>query len=145
MRSGNGQQLPLFEGRLDTLPLFKAALAEAMKACRLSRAQIADRTNELLQREGLKGDVTEAKLNKWAAPSDMTHVPSLRLLPFLLLVVGTPAPLSALIAPLDAIVVGPYEETLIREGLAREAEVQARRTAKEARLERERLQRERRL
>lgn len=127
MRSGNGHQLPLFEGRLDTLPLFKAALAEAMKACRLSRAQIADRTNELLQREGLKGDVTEAKLNKWAAPSDMTHVPSLRLLPFLLLVVGTPAPLSSLIAPLDAAVAGPRERELMRLG---QAQVDAKKAAK---------------
>jgi hypothetical protein len=112
---------------LDTLPLFKAALAEAMKACSLSRAQIADRVNELLQREGLKGDVTEAKLNKWAAPSDLTHVPALRLIPFLLLVVGTPAPLNTLLAPLGAVVAGPRERELMRLG---QAQVDAKKAAR---------------
>lgn len=131
MRSGNSQQLTLFEGRLDTLPVFKAALAEAMKASNLSRTQIADLANELLQREGLKPDVTEAKLNKWAAPSDLTHTPSLRLLPFLLKAIGTASPLDAMLAPVGALVAGPRERELMRLG---QAQVDAKRAARAKRM-----------
>lgn len=131
MRSESGRQLPLFTGRLDALPLFKAALAEAMKANSLSRAQIADAMNELLQREGLKAEVTEAKLNKWAAPSDSSHTPSLRQVPFLLKVLGTPAPLEALLAPLGAGVAGPRERELMRLG---QAQVDAKKAARQRRM-----------
>jgi hypothetical protein len=147
MRSGNGGRLPLFDGqfRLDVLAVFKSALADAMKACPLSRTQIAEAMNEALRREGLSGNITEDTLNKWAAPSDSSHHPTLRQLPFLLHAIQDTSPVNVLLSPFNARVAGPYEETLIREGLAREAEARARKAAKEARLERERLQREGRL
>jgi len=146
MRSGNGGRLPLFDGqfRLDVLTVFKACLADAMKASSLSRTQIAERMNEALRREGLSPNITEDTLNKWGAPSDSSHHPTIRQLPFLLHALEDASPLNVILSPFNSRVAGPYEETLIREGLAREQEARAKREAKEARMERERLERGRR-
>ena len=146
MRSRNDGRLPLFDRpvRLDVLAPFKSALADAMKDSQLSRAQIAEAMNEAMRREGLPGNITEEKLNKWASPSDESHQPNVRQMGFLLAAIGDTDPMNVMLQPFGCRVAGPLEETLIREGLAREAEVRARQAAKEARLERERLQRERR-
>ena len=131
MRSKRAGQMDLFQARLDAMPLFKSALAEAMKRSHLSRDEIADRINGLLKREGLRGDVNAQKLSKWASPSDTTHAPSLRHLPFLLKAVDDASPLDALLAPLGLRICGEREQRLIE--LA-EGRIAAKRAAQQIKL-----------
>jgi hypothetical protein len=133
MRGQAANQLDLFSRpRLDVLPFFKSALAEALKASDLSREQIAERTNELMQSEGLRSEVTAAKLSKWAAPSDTTHVPSIRVLPFLFMALNDASPLEALLAPLGVRLCGPREQKLIELAEGRMAAKKAAKKIKQA-------------
>ncbi|XPV77654.1 MAG: hypothetical protein ACNI27_06985 [Desulfovibrio sp.] len=65
------------------LPLMKAAMNEVADNHNLSRDLIADRMNELSRTAGIKlssGNVKSIKtasLNKWLAPADREHPPSI--------------------------------------------------------------------
>ena len=133
MRSRSASQLDLFSApRLDVLVLFKSALAESLKASRLSREEIADKANTLLKAEGLRADVTAAKLSKWSAPSDSTHMPSLRVLPFLFKALDDASAMDALLAPLGLRLCGPREQKLIDLAEGRLAAKKASQAIKEA-------------
>ena len=133
MRSQSNHQMDLFSApRLDVLVLFKAALAEALKQSPLSRDEITDKVNALMQAEGLRPGLTAAKLSKWAAPTDSTHVPPLRTLPFLFKALDDATPMDALLAPLGVRLCGPREQRLIQLAEGRLAAKKASQAIKQA-------------
>ncbi|MGD9123801.1 MAG: hypothetical protein PVG60_01850 [Desulfarculaceae bacterium] len=116
--SEQAKQMDLFGPRLDVLPRLKAAMSHALKESGLSREQVLDLINEAAASEGLKNRITVPTLEKWLAPSDTSHVISLRLLPLFCRVVGSATPLAVLAAPLGYALAGPREQRLIDLGKA---------------------------
>jgi hypothetical protein len=116
---GPERQLPLFGGEsLNPVPALKLSLNLAVRESGLSRAQVADRLNEVLGREGLRtrgrdGVVSLALLEKWLAPADTAAVMPAKFLPAFCRVTGSLAPLMALARPLGAAVIGPEDQVLL--------------------------------
>ena len=125
------RQLPLFGGEsLNPVAALKRAMNLAVRESGLSRAQVADRLNEVLALEGLRtrgrdGVVSLALLEKWLAPADMAAVMPAKFLPAFCRVTGSLAPLMALARPLGAAVIGPEDQVLLEMARALMAEREA--------------------
>jgi|GEM_PF-620813 len=128
---GPERQLPLFGGEsLNPVPALKRALNLAVRESGLSRAQVADRLNEVLALEGLRtrgreGAVSLALLEKWLAPADTAAVMPAKFLPAFCRVTGSLLPLMALARPLGAAVIGPEDQVLLEIARTMMAERQA--------------------
>jgi hypothetical protein len=112
------------------VPALKRALNLAVRESGLSRAQVADRLNEVLALEGLRtrgreGAVSLALLEKWLAPGDQAAVMPAKFLPAFCRVTGSLLPLMALARPLGAEVIGPEDQVLLELARALMAERQA--------------------
>lgn len=129
--SGAAHQMTLPLGRgLDIQRRLAAALARALKGCGLSREQIADRINEILDSEGNTYRASAAMLDRWAAPSDHSHNLPAWLVPTLCRVTNSRELVAIQAEALGLAVVGEREQHLIT--LA-EAELQGKRLAKRKR------------
>lgn len=127
-------QMPLFGQSLDVISPLKRALADTLRNCRLSREQVVDEINRLLEGEGLVLRVTLNSLEKWCAPS-ASHLPPVWVLPFFCQVVGSLRPLEVLSLPLGAHLMGEREQHLMELGrvqLEAKKVARARRRALEA-------------
>lgn len=116
-----GAQMKLFRPSLAVADAFKAACGRAMKACNLSREQIADAMNQSLEAEGSAQRVTAAMLDRWAAASDKKHGLRADLAPALCKVTGNTEPLEVLLRPLGLSLAGPRERAYMEIGQAHEA------------------------
>jgi hypothetical protein len=83
----------------------KNALNQAIKQCPLSRIQIADRMNELMEEEGMgKGEVTTDMINSWTKEDPRRILPT-KLIPFFCKATNSILPLVALAQPMGAMVI----------------------------------------
>lgn len=122
-------QMPIVWQSLDVRRTVKAAMADALRSCPLSRAQVVDKVNELLASVGVEYKLTDSILEKWVAPSAAHFIP-LAVLPAFCRAVDSPGPLAALAEPLGLTMAGPREQALQALG---QAQVDAKRLAKQRR------------
>jgi hypothetical protein len=120
---------------LNPVSELKAALNRAARGSGLSRAQVVDKLNVLIQMENLRtrgkdGLVTEAMLDKWLAPGALDEMPPVKLLPIVCAALESLEPLAALARPLGAAVIGEGEQLLLE--MAR-AQLEEKRAAKRRR------------
>ena len=123
-------QLDLFSKSLNPTYEIKRLIRLGIAGSRFSRDEIADRMIEIAVREGV-GKVTKAMIDSWTKDSDPGRLPSLPHLIILCEVLGTAAPVAAMIRPLGCEVIGPEDAALLK--WAR-AERDKRRAVKAARL-----------
>ena len=96
----------------------KDGLNQAIKACPLSRIQIADRMNELMELEGMaKGEVTADTINSWTKDDPQRTIPT-KLIPFFCKAANSILPLAALAQPMGAIVISGKEIEVLELGFA---------------------------
>jgi hypothetical protein len=122
----DNQQPELFRPSPDIRDPLKAALAKALKASPLSRAQVVDKLNSLLEAHGLPQRITQNVMDRWCATSAKNQIPII-LLPFFCQTLGTLEPLQVLAAPLGAAVAGEREQALLLLGKAQLEAKQAQR------------------
>ena len=135
------RQLNLFERPgLNIQSRLKAAIREALRECKLSREQVADRMTEIAKIEGLRPPgnakaISKSTLDKWAGEAGNHHIP-LSILPIFCSVTGSDQPLKVLTAPLGLKVINNEESKLLEwaraERRRRKATKQAKRLAEEA-------------
>lgn len=112
------QQPSLFDTNgLNVDRTVKAAMNQAARECSLSREQIADAINKMMERHGISacrgGTVSLNLLEKWLNVSDTSrHIP-LRILPIFCAATGSRAPLQALADALGGRVIGGDEARLL--------------------------------
>jgi hypothetical protein len=96
----------------------KNALNQAIKQCPLSRIQIADRMNELMEDEGMeKGEVTTDMINSWTKDDPKRIIPT-KLIPFFCKATNSILPLAALAKPMGAMVIDGKEIEVLELGFA---------------------------
>lgn len=133
MRSESAYQIQLpLTRNLDLQRRTKAAVGRAMKACGLSREQIADRINEALEAEGNPYRVSAAALDRWAAPSDTTHNIFAWLAPLFCRVTGNRELVALQAEALGMALAGEEEMILIRMASARRKRQEAAREERRA-------------
>jgi hypothetical protein len=123
--SGNAGQMALFGQRLDVFLLMKSAMRQALKDSGLSREQIVDKLNMLLESEGIAYKVTPTILGKWVAPSARNEITT-RLLPFFCRAVNSTKPIEIWAEALGLKLIGPREQHLIELG---EAQLESRKAS----------------
>lgn len=111
MSAASGQMALNWQSLDVRLPV-KAAMAQALKECGLARDQVVDRFNAFAARGGVNFRITIHVLEKWVAPSAEHFIPC-QYLPVFCQAVDSLEPLSALAAPLGAVIAGPREQRLI--------------------------------
>lgn len=100
------EQLSLLGPSLHVDSAVKAAMNKALRGSRMSREQLVDAMNELAETEGIRLSGGNAKrlqlstLEKWLAPFDREHIPSLKALAIFCKALGASEPMQALVAPL---------------------------------------------
>jgi hypothetical protein len=77
-KAGAGEE---FGRSLNVTSDLKKALQRAIKDCGLSRIQIADRMNELLQKEGMDEEVSLDVINSWTKDDPKRLIPT-KFIPF---------------------------------------------------------------
>jgi hypothetical protein len=96
----------------------KNALNQAIKQCPLSRIQIADRMNELMEEEGMgKGEVTTDMINSWTKEDPRRILPT-KLIPFFCKATNSILPLVALAQPMGAMVIEGKDIEVLELGFA---------------------------
>ncbi len=95
----------------------KKALIQAIKESTLSRDQIADRMNELLESEGLSGDVTKAIIDSWTKEDPKRAIPTL-LIPYFCEVTQSILPIATIAEAAGALVIGGKDLHLLELGMA---------------------------
>ena len=95
----------------------KKALIQAIKESTLSRDQIADRMNELLESEGLHGDVTKAIIDSWTKEDPKRSIPTL-LIPFFCEVTQSILPITIIAKAAGALVIGGNDLHLLELGIS---------------------------
>jgi hypothetical protein len=95
----------------------KKALIQAIKESSLSRDQIADRMNELLESEGLHGDVTKAIIDSWTKEDPKRSIPTL-LIPFFCEVTQSILPIAIIAKAAGALVIGGNDLHLLELGIS---------------------------
>jgi hypothetical protein len=96
----------------------KNALNQAIKQCPLSRIQIADRMNELMEEEGMeKGEVTTDMINSWTKDDPRRIIP-IKFIPFFCRATNSILPLAALAQPMGVMVIGGKEIEVLELGFA---------------------------
>jgi hypothetical protein len=96
----------------------KNAMNQAIKQCTLSRIQIADRMNELIQDEGMgKAEVTADLINSWTKDDPKRIIPT-RLIPFFCRATNSVLPLAALAQPMGAMVIEGKDIEVLELGFA---------------------------
>lgn len=124
------QQLNLFGPTMNVTSRLKAAMREAIRSCKLSREEIADRMKAIAKSDGLGGGrgstISVANLDAWCSESKANLIPS-NLLPLFCRVTGDISAVAVLAAPLQATLVDKKDAQLLE--WAR-IEVQAKQIAK---------------
>ena len=95
----------------------KKALIKAIKESGLSRDQIADCMNELLESEGLPGDVTKAIIDSWTKEDPKRIIPTL-LIPFFCEAAKSILPIVAIAETAGALVIGGRDLEFLELGKA---------------------------
>ncbi len=95
----------------------KKAMNMAIKECGLSREQVADRMNELLQAEGLKGEVTRDIINSWTKEDPRRLIPT-GLITFFCAATHSVLPIVAIARELGALVVAGQDLDFLEIGRA---------------------------
>ena len=96
----------------------KNALNQAIKQCTLSRIQIADRMNELIEDEGMgKAEVTADMINSWTKDDPKRIIPT-RLIPFFCRATNSVLPLAALAQTMGAMVIEGKDIEVLELGFA---------------------------
>lgn len=119
------RQLPLFGSKsLNPIIDLKREMALAARNCHLSRLELVDRMNALIEIERLRtkgkdGKVTGAMMDKWLAVESTDSVISLKLLPIFCRATGSLGPLRALAAPVGAAVIDQADQVLLKMARAR--------------------------
>lgn len=120
MRTTLHRQISLFQPSLHVEPKICAAMRDAAGQSGMSRDQIVDGINNLAESEGIKVTpghakiLTLATLEKWLNPMEREYVPPIRALVIFCRVVGSHAPLDALVAPLGLTVIDDDQSRLLR-------------------------------
>ncbi len=95
----------------------KKALIQAIKDSTLSRDQIADRMNELIEEEGLQGNVTKALIDSWTKEDPKRSIPTL-LIPYFCEATQCILPISAIAEGSGALVIGGKDLEFLELGMA---------------------------
>ena len=109
------------------VPFVKAAMQRALAAVTppLSREQLVDRMNAIAKQAGAKITpdktrlLTLATLEKWLAPNDTEHVPSLVALEVFMLAVDSRAPLDVLVSLHGYRLISPEQVKILEYGQAK--------------------------
>jgi len=96
------RQLNLFSRiSLNPIPELKRFMRLAIKESGLSRPEVADRMNGLVDVEGMSREINLDSLNSWLKNEDNRHIP-IELLTIFCQAVGSILPLQAFLLPLEA-------------------------------------------
>ena len=125
-------QLDLFNDQsLNPIHEIKRQIRLALSNSGLSRDQVVDRMNEVATKEGIRNSVSKAVLDGWAKDSDPKRMPSLTSMVVFCSVMGTAAPIAAMLRPLGCGVLNGEDLKLL---LWAKAEMEKKRSVKKARL-----------
>jgi hypothetical protein len=103
---------------LNVIHELKTALNQAIKRCPLSRIQIAERMNELMEEEGVEnGEVTVDLINSWTKDDPKRIIPT-KLIPYFCMATNSTLPLTALAQPLGAVVIEGEEIRILELGFS---------------------------
>ena len=109
----------------------KRQIRMALTGSDLSRAQVADKMNQIAVHEGMRKTVSKETLDSWTKRSEPDRLPSLHWMTIFCHVLDTLAPIAAMLQPLGAKVIGPEDLKILT--WAR-AERDKKRAAKRARV-----------
>jgi len=99
------RQLNLFSRTsLNPIPELKRFMRLGLKLSGLSRPEVVDRMNELIEAEGMSRVVTLDMLNSWLKNEDHRHIP-IELLTIFCRAIGSILPFQAFLIPLEAAIV----------------------------------------
>ncbi|MBW1666749.1 MAG: hypothetical protein JRJ66_01620 [Deltaproteobacteria bacterium] len=125
-------QLALFRGQsINPTHEIKRQIRIALSSTRFSRDEVVDQINRIAAQEGIKRSISKATLDSWCKDSDHGRMPSPAWMTILCQVLGTTAPIEAMLRPLGCAVL---DEKGMRVMVWAEAELEKRQAAKRARL-----------
>lgn len=113
-------QLEIFnQPTLNIEKVFKAALADDVKECGLSREQIVDRMNNLADQYGVRLTHGNSKslsfetFEKWLNPKEVSRLMPVKALPVFCAATGQCSAASVLVEPLGLRVIGSREQKML--------------------------------
>ena len=125
-------QLDLFTNQsLNPTYEIKRQIRLASSGCNLSRDEIVDRMNKIAVQEGMRKTISKPTLDNWTKDSDPDRLPSLYWFTIFCRVVGTVAPIEAMLRPLGCGVMDQEDQRLLAWA---KAEMEKRKATKRARL-----------
>lgn len=131
-------QLSLFSSiSLNPTYEIKRQMRIAMANSRLSRDEIVDAINKISVKEGMRQAISKSSLDNWTKDSAPDRLPSLPWLTIFCKVLGTVAPIAAMIRPIGGAII---DETDLRLLVWARAERDKKRATKKARLAEQELE-----
>ncbi len=119
------------------MPAVRAAMHRAAGQDDEGRKRLVDRINAVASRENIRltggnvRSISKDTLDKWVAPGDRDHEPSIRALAAFVAATGNIGPLEALLRPFDLKILTPEVERDARFGRAVREEKEARKRRKQ--------------